>query len=387
MTPSCAFYRNHKWYWGYAPAQRLSLPRAQLPQLPRLLEAHHATIACGVLPYDAGASTTQQQSEAQHPTAHVDLLLFDHLESGTSLPTPYDDFALEGEFVAQQTNADYRAAFQRIQQYLLAGDCYQVNYAQAFSAAFTGSTYTAWWRLMQQHAAPHSCYFEGSRCTLLSASPERFVAINAGSIQSEPIKGSRPRGNTPDEDEALGRQLQHCDKDLAENLMIVDLLRNDLGKISQAGSITAAPLFELQKFSNVQHLVSRISGQLRPEITPIDALIACFPGGSITGAPKRRSMQIIEELEPLARDAYCGSFFTLDRQARLDSTILIRTFQAQQRRLTIHGGGAITIASDCHEEYLESLFKIDQLMQALATPHEAVGPSKEAADTCIQGAS
>lgn len=368
MTPSCAFYRNRQWYWGYAPAQRLRLPRMQLHQLPELLAQHQATIAVGVIPYDAGIEDTRLDKEQTEPDTHIELLLFDQLESGTTLPTPCGHFALDANFVAQQTAADYQAAFARIQQYLLAGDCYQVNYAQAFSTTFTGSPYTAWWRLMQHHAAPHSCYFEGRDSTLLSASPERFIAVGDGMIQSEPIKGSCPRGDTPDKDAALGHQLQNSEKDLAENLMIVDLLRNDLGKISEAGSITAAPLFELHKFSNVQHLISRISGQLRHDVSPIDALLACFPGGSITGAPKRRSMQIIEELEPQARHAYCGSFFTLDNQARLDSNILIRTFQAQHNRLTIHGGGAITIASDCDAEYRESLFKIDQLMQALTTP-------------------
>ena len=182
---------------------------------------------------------------------------------------------------------------------------------------------------------------------------------------TEPIKGSRPRGATEVEDRALGRALLRHPKDRAENLMIVDLLRNDLGRFCDAGSIQADPLFELRRFSNVQHLVSTVRGRLRDGVAPLAALIRAFPGGSITGAPKKRAMQIIQELEPAPRGAYCGSLFWQDDQGRFDSNILIRTLQTDGDRLHCHGGGGIVFDSDPDEEYAESWFKVRKLMRSV----------------------
>jgi para-aminobenzoate synthetase component 1 len=253
-----------------------------------------------------------------------------------------------------------------VQNYLFAGDCYQINLAMAFNSRFHGSTYAGWHQLVSRHPAPHACYLSSSTGHVMSASPERFLSIENGNILTSPIKGSQPRGKTPEEDARLGRLLSNSKKDRAENLMIVDLLRNDLGAICETGSVVAEPLFELERFSNVQHLVSHIRGKLLPDMTPVEALISCFPGGSITGAPKRRAMEIIHELEPAARGAYCGSFFTLDDNGKLDANILIRTFQTQNDRLQIHGGSGITAASTCDNEYDECLFKVEKLMEALS---------------------
>lgn len=275
-------------------------------------------------------------------------------------------FSLQSEFSSNLPHSDYLDAIARIHHYLRAGDCYQVNFARRFSASFSGDPFTAWYRLNQQHPAPHSSFFRLSNgdC-VFGVSPERFLQIRNGVVISEPIKGSRPRGDTPRQDQQMGEELLNNPKDRAENLMIVDLLRNDLGKVCQAGTVKADPLFELRRFSNVQHLVSTITGQLRPEVHPLDALLSCFPGGSITGAPKKRAMEIIAELEPVPRGFYCGSQFVLDSDGNLDSNILIRTFQTHGEQIICHGGGGIVMDSDAEQEYQESLFKVEKLMAAL----------------------
>lgn len=361
MEPLCAWRKAELWHWAYAPVARLSLTPTQLADLPALLIQHQAQLACGVLPYALGLDL----HELTASDTRIEVMLFDQLQSGAVLPQVEGSFSLDDRFHARCDDAAYAAAFARIQRYLHAGDCYQINFAQAFDASFSGSTYAGWQRLMQQHTAPHACYFSGHDMTLMSASPERFLSIEGGDIITDPIKGSRPRGQTPAHDARLAQELQNSAKDRAENLMIVDLLRNDMGAICETGSVVAERLFELKRFSNVQHLVSRVRGKLRADVSPIAALLACFPGGSITGAPKKRAMEIIHELEATPRGSYCGSFFTLDAQGTLDANILIRTFQAQGKRLRIHGGGGITVASDCKDEYDESLFKVEQLMQAL----------------------
>jgi len=274
-------------------------------------------------------------------------------------------FSLKGEFKAEQSREDYIRSLALIKDYLAAGDCYQVNLAQRFSAHFHGDPLTAWLALQEAHPAPHSCYFDAGDSQIFGVSPERFLSIRNRQVMSEPIKGSRPRGNTPEEDQVFGDELLSNPKDRAENLMIVDLLRNDLGACCEAGSIKADPLFELRRFSNVQHLVSTVTGILRRDLSPLDDLLGAFPGGSITGAPKKRAMEIIAELEPAPRGAYCGSFFWMDNKGNLDSNILIRTLQTEGNKLYCHGGGGIVFDSVPEAEYEESCFKVAKLMGAL----------------------
>ena len=259
----------------------------------------------------------------------------------------------------------YLAALARIQAYLRAGDCYQVNLAQRFSSRFTGTLWDAWLALTAAHPAPHACYMNYGEGVVFGVSPERFLSVRGRAVITEPIKGSQPRGQTPEEDAQLADLLQHSEKDRAENLMIVDLLRNDLGQLCEPGTIEAAPLFQLRQFSNVQHLVSTVRGTLRAGVGPLAALLACFPGGSITGAPKRRAMEIIRELEPGPRGFYCGSLFWQRSNGDFDSSILIRTLQARQGELVCHGGGGIVHDSEPGQEYAESLFKVEKLMAAL----------------------
>lgn len=280
-------------------------------------------------------------------------------------PFSVDRFASELEIAA------YKEALARIHQYLLAGDCYQVNFARRFSSCFAGAPLSAWHALMQQHPSPHGGLFTSPNGNaVFGVSPERFLSITAGPtgkrhVVTEPIKGSRARGKTQEEDERLGQDLRNSDKDRAENLMIVDLLRNDLGKICVPGSVATTSLFDLRRFSNVQHLVSTITGELNEGIDPLTALLCCFPGGSITGAPKKRSMEIIAELEKSPRGYYCGTQFSLSSSGDLDSNILIRTFQTQGNNIYCHGGGGIVIDSDPEQEFEESLFKVEALMRTL----------------------
>ena len=220
--------------------------------------------------------------------------------------------------------------------------------------------------LFADHPAPHASFFTlPNGDAVFGVSPERFLHIENGVVVTEPIKGSRARGKDSNEDALIAQQLAQSEKDRAENLMIVDLLRNDLGRVCEFGSISAEPLFEVRQFSNVLHLVSTVRGRLKNTVTPLAALLSCFPGGSITGAPKRRAMEIIDELETAPRGFYCGSLFSLDSKSELESNILIRTFQTQGENVYCHGGGGIVMDSDPHEEYLESAFKVRALMKTL----------------------
>ncbi|MBL7249860.1 anthranilate synthase component I family protein [Alloalcanivorax sp. C16-2] len=325
--------------------------------------ARDCRFACGLIPYDAGL--------ALHGVAGANGEAVVHLFRDRPRPyqaAPERRFELTTPFQAEQSRERYRWALNGIFNYLAAGDVYQVNYAQRFQARWAGDALAGFDRLLAAHPAPHAGFFRDGKDAVFGVSPERFLSIDHGVVRTEPIKGSRPRGVNEEEDRALGEALRRHPKDRAENLMIVDLLRNDLGEFCQAGSIRVDPLFELRRFSNVQHLVSTITGTLRPGVAPLAALLSAFPGGSITGAPKKRAMEIIQELEPATRGAYCGSLFWQDHQGRFDSNILIRTLQTDGDALYCHGGGGIVYDSDPDEEYEESWFKVRKLMEALSVP-------------------
>jgi len=380
MSPSCLFNNTNGLVALSRPALTLSAnSEAELVtcvrEAEKALEGGYA-FAAGILPYEAGAwlrgaitpSSSRGSGDQSYSVMHAIIHLYKNgPEPVRSLKSRQatTSFSLEGEFKAEQSREDYLRSLARIKEYLAAGDCYQVNLAQRFSAHFHGDPLTAWLALQEAHPAPHSCYFDAGDSQIFGVSPERFLSIRNRQVMSEPIKGSRPRGNSPEEDQAFGDELLSNPKDRAENLMIVDLLRNDLGACCEAGSIQADPLFELRRFSNVQHLVSTVTGTLRRDLSPLDALLGAFPGGSITGAPKKRAMEIIAELEPAPRGAYCGSFFWMDNRGNLDSNILIRTLQTEGDRLYCHGGGGIVFDSVPEAEYEESCFKVAKLMGAL----------------------
>lgn len=279
---------------------------------------------------------------------------------------PPINFKLTQPFVSNLTYTDYQERFNQVQALLLSGDTYQVNLAQRFTASYQGDLYTAWQILREQIAAPFSAFMDFGDATILSLSPERFLQANAlGQVETKPIKGTRPRGKTKVEDQQLAEELLSSSKDQAENLMIVDLLRNDLGRVCQPGSIQVPDLFTLESYTNVHHLVSRIIGQLAEGKDNLDLLTASFPGGSITGAPKIRAMQIIDELEPCQRSIYCGSIGYLDRRGGMDFNIAIRTFIAFQGQLHISAGGGLVADSDGAQEYQETLDKVAKLIRCL----------------------
>ncbi len=269
--------------------------------------------------------------------------------------------ALTPEINQQQ----YDQAYQGVQQYLRAGDCYQINLTYRYQGRWHGCPYSAFRLGRQQVAGPFAALWQQQDLSLISMSPERFIAIDQGRIESRPIKGTVPRGQTPEQDRALQQQLANSSKDQAENVMIVDLLRNDLGKLALAGTVEVPELFVVESYANVHHLVSAIRAQLRPEITPLQALISCSPGGSITGAPKRRAMQIIDQLELSSRGHYCGSLFYWDSLNRLDSSILIRTLEVWQQECRLGTGGGVTLGSTAEGEYQESQLKVARFIQAL----------------------
>ena len=252
-----------------------------------------------------------------------------------------------------------------IKEGILRGDYYQVNYAQCFECGFSGDPRELYLSLRNSVVAPYSGYMATDERTILSLSPERFVEVDDHTVTTEPIKGTAPRHIEPQTDFELSQQLLASNKDRAENLMIVDLMRNDLSKSCELGSVKTTDLFALKSFSQVHHLVSTIRGQLSDSKTPLDLLEDCFPGGSITGAPKRSAMQCIEDIEEAPRQAYCGSLGYISSHGRMDTNIAIRTAIIQNNTLRCWGGGGITIDSDADKEFQETLDKVGAILKIL----------------------
>ncbi|MBN47078.1 MULTISPECIES: aminodeoxychorismate synthase component I [unclassified Methylophaga] len=263
-------------------------------------------------------------------------------------------FNVFGELRCNMDQQTYQTAFQQIKNYITEGDCYQVNLAKRYEIEADGDPWTAYQQLRQQNAAPFSAFITTPDATILSSSPERLLRVKNRQVETKPIKGTRPRDlQNPVRDRLLARQLQNSLKDRAENVMIVDLLRNDLGKVCEPGSISVPTPFALESFATVHHLVSTITGVLAEDQDAVSLLRACFPGGSITGAPKMRAMEIIEELEPQRRGVYCGSVAYIGFDGNMDSNITIRTLVFSDRRLRFWAGGGIVADSELAAEYQE----------------------------------
>ncbi len=261
--------------------------------------------------------------------------------------------------------ASYARAFERIQHYIHEGDCYQVNLAQRFEAQAEGDAWTAYRQLRQRSPAPFAAYLNLPDVQILSASPERFLQVRRGAVETKPIKGTRPRHVDPAQDRANAEELLSSLKDRAENLMIVDLLRNDIGKNCVPGSVRADRMFELESYANVHHLVSTVSGRLAPGHTALHLLRGCFPGGSITGAPKLRSMQIIEELEPHRRGVYCGAIGYIGFDGNMDTNIAIRTAVFSGGTIRFWAGGGIVADSVADKEYRETWDKAANMLSLM----------------------
>jgi len=282
-------------------------------------------------------------------------------------------FSLTSGWRSNLSYADYAARFAAVQDYIQAGDCYQVNLAQRFQAAYQGDEWQAFCQLNDANRAPFSAFLRLPESAILSLSPERFLSLNNRQIETRPIKGTRPRCADPVADAQQAEALRHAEKDRAENLMIVDLLRNDIGRVAQPGSVSVPALFEVEPFPAVHHLVSTVRARLPDHLQATDLLRACFPGGSITGAPKIRAMEIIDELEPQRRNAWCGSIGYLSLCGRMDSSITIRTLIAEGQQLYCAAGGGLVADSDPHAEYQETLDKVSRILPALEQSGGSVG--------------
>jgi para-aminobenzoate synthetase component 1 len=259
----------------------------------------------------------------------------------------------------------YRAMVRRGVEYINAGDVFQVNLAQRLVAPAHDSSAALYLRLRERNPAPFAGYFDLGDSQIASASPECFLTVRDGHVETRPIKGTRGRSHTPEADLFAGDELRESEKDLAENVMIVDLMRNDLSRVCTPDSVTVSQLCRLETYAFVQHLVSVVEGDLRPGFTPVDLLRSTFPGGSITGAPKVRAMEIIAELEPTARGPYCGSLAYLGFNGAMDASILIRTITAAHGWRQLPVGGGIVSQSDPDAEYQETWHKARGLLKAL----------------------
>ncbi len=271
-----------------------------------------------------------------------------------------------GRLRSNLSRREFSGHVTRIHEYIAAGDCYQVNIARriSFNCAMDGRDL---YRLIaRRHPAPFSAYLESDGLEVASVSPELFVSVHKGRARTRPIKGTRPRGASAGEDERLAEALRHSAKDRAENVMIVDVLRNDLGRVCRPGSIGVPQLWATEQHPSVWHLVSEVEGELRADVDASAVLRACSPGGSVTGAPKIRAAEIIDELEPVRRGVYCGSVFLLGFDGSLVSSVAIRTLQIEDSTAHLHVGSGIVADSDPELEYEETQHKARGILAALA---------------------
>ncbi|HID9267057.1 TPA: aminodeoxychorismate synthase component I, partial [Klebsiella variicola] len=274
-------------------------------------------------------------------------------------------FALTSAWQSNMSRQQYGEKFRQVQAYLHSGDCYQVNLAQRFQARYVGDEWQAFRQLNTANRAPFSAFIRLEEGAILSLSPERFIQLRQGEIQTRPIKGTLPRLDSPQEDARQAEKLANSPKDRAENLMIVDLMRNDIGRVAVPGSVRVPELFVVEPFPAVHHLVSTITARLPATLHASDLLRAAFPGGSITGAPKVRAMEIIDELEPQRRNAWCGSIGYLSYCGNMDTSITIRTLTAWQGQLYCSAGGGIVADSEEDAEYQETFDKVNRILHQL----------------------
>ncbi|WP_435104502.1 aminodeoxychorismate synthase component I [Arhodomonas sp. AD133] len=322
----------------------------------------------GYFGYDLGrrlAGLSAPEDEPEAVLARYDwAIVLDHVERAAWLAGPQAEPALAADIAAVMGTpapvrhwrvgpievdlaaGDYGEAFRRVQDYLHAGDCYQINLARRFAAPFEGDPLGAWLALRRHSPGGYGAYLDLPGRPVLSVSPERFLWLREGRVSTRPIKGTRAREADPVRDRAVAEALASSPKDRAENLMIVDLLRNDLGRVCRIGSVRVPDLFTVERFATVHHLVSTVTGELPPGRDAVDLVAACLPGGSITGAPKYRAMQIIDELEPSARGVYCGAIGYLGDDGAMDTNIAIRTAVVRDGVIEYRAGGGLVADSE-----------------------------------------
>jgi para-aminobenzoate synthetase component 1 len=354
-------------YWGYDLGRRMfDLPNiardtAHLPAMTPDMAIAIYDWAFVLDHHQHTARLVSHQRFAETAALLPQILLC--LQSHAVLPA--DSFRVHGKIISNFTPDSYATAFATVQKYLQAGDCYQINLAQRFSAAASGDALGAYLTLRNLSPAPYSAFLNFPHAQILCASPERFLRVQNGNVETKPIKGTRPRSSDTKQDSRLADELRNHPKDRAENLMIVDLLRNDLGKSCIPGSVRVPKLFEIESYANVHHLVSTVEGKLAEGRDALDVLRDCFPGGSVTGAPKLRAMQIIEQLEPHRRGIYCGAIGYVGFDGNMDSNIVIRTLVCSGTQIQCWAGGGIVADSDMAAEYQETLDKAAGMLKLL----------------------
>jgi para-aminobenzoate synthetase component I len=345
-------------YFGYDLARRIeTLPSNAIPtiEMPEMM--------IGIYDWAVIVDHREQRSylvsHGFNAVTHESWSRLQALFNAPSRPIK-NKFEVTSKIESNLSEPQYQQAFAKIKAYIEAGDCYQVNLAQRFTANVSGDSWQAYKKLREISPAPFMAFMqlplnETERFQVLSNSPERFIEISGDHVETRPIKGTRPRFANAEQDLDSSNELLTSLKDKAENLMIVDLLRNDLSK--SCDKVSVEKLFQLQSFANVHHLVSIIVGKLRRHNTAVDVLRSCFPGGSITGAPKLRAMQIIDELEPHRRGLYCGVIGYISFDGDMDTNIAIRTAICYKNSLSFYAGGGIVSDSDGSKEFAETLDK------------------------------
>ncbi|MGZ4998542.1 MAG: aminodeoxychorismate synthase component I, partial [Methylobacter sp.] len=347
-------------YFSYDLARRLEALPAMAED-----EEHIAEMAVGIYEWAVIVDHYRQES---YLVGHCGPQKWqDLIDQFSQLPVKPDShaFKVAGEIKSNMDKNDYFHAFDRIKHYLKEGDCYQVNLAQRFVAGCEGDPWTAYQTLRKLNAAPFSCYLNLPEVQILSSSPERFLKLTDGMVETKPIKGTRPRKPGYAEDQQQIKELLASSKDRAENLMIVDLLRNDISKTCKSGSVKVPKLFDIESYATVHHLVSTVTGLLADDQHALDLLKSCFPGGSITGAPKIRAMEIIEELEPNRRGVYCGAIGYIGFNGNMDTNIAIRTLVHSENTIRFWAGGGIVNDSVAEDEYQESFDKAVAMLDLL----------------------
>jgi para-aminobenzoate synthetase component 1 len=277
-----------------------------------------------------------------------------------------EEFRLTSDWHSNFEKNAYLDGLRQINNYLQAGDCYQVNFAQRFTAKYQGNEWQAYLKLREANKAPYSAFLRLPSSSILSISPERFISVKQSKVQTKPIKGTRPRDDDPITDKNNAEELLSSEKDRAENLMIVDLLRNDISKHCKPHSVKVPHAFSLESYAAVHHMVTTIEGELDAESNPFSLLRDAFPGGSITGAPKIRAQQIIDELEPNGRNIYCGSIGYVGIRNDMDTSICIRTLLCENNNVHCWAGGGIVLDSDPESEYQETLDKVNKILPVLS---------------------
>ncbi len=370
--------KNWRSLQAYNPVDSFILDNPnQLAELKQFLNNHQDDLCAGFISYDLGLilqgissrhATNQPLAVFHAYDAWIERIRgfikvkssgneFYHFHTQSPDPSSNNRAKPILQFEATVPQNEYSDSIHRIHEYIRAGDIYQINYTQALTAKTDVKSRDLFADLIQKHPAAYGCYFESEDMALHSLSPELFLHYADGILTTEPIKGTRPRGKTEQEDELLKQQLLSSEKEQAELFMITDLLRNDLGKVCEIGSVELNEIKQLHKLPKVWHTSSRISGKLLADLKPIDALLSMLPGGSISGCPKKRALEVIEELEGSARGIYTGSIGYFHPNGDFSFNIAIRTLVQQGQNLSLGTGGGITIDSNWEDEWDELLVK------------------------------